>query len=157
MTCDYSVVRLTSHKCGDIYATQGMSHLLQSVVGKKAVMVAATVLNMGAHVLEFNRVCGIFLFLFLWGFLPLSCVLLFFHPAWVKEDPKNESILHGRHCGDPEHVVKSTGSRNRAPKFKSQRCSTWAGQSWVSFLPSPCLSFLTSKVGKLKIALHHRA
>lgn len=87
-----------------------------------------------------------------------SCVcFFFFHPAWVKEDPKNESVLCGRHWGDPEHAVKSTGSGNRASKFKSQLCSTWAGQSWVSFFPSPCLSFLTSKVGKLKIALHHRA
>lgn len=79
MTCNYSVVRLTSHKRGGIYATQGMPHLLQSVVGKKVVMVAATVPNiLGAHVLEFNRVCGIFLFLvFVGGFATLVCAASF--------------------------------------------------------------------------------
>lgn len=89
-------------------------------------MVAATVPNiLGAHVLEFNRVCGIFLFLVFWGgFCHSRVCFFFFHPAWVKEDPKNESVLYGRHWGDPEHVVKNTGSRNRASKFKSQLCST---------------------------------
>lgn len=77
--------------------------------------------------------------------LPLTCVLLFFHPALLKKDPKNESVLQVRPWEDPENMVKSPGSEDRAPKFKSKLCSTCTRQSWVSFLPSPCLSFLTSK------------
>ena len=77
--------------------------------------------------------------------LPLSCVLLFFRPALLKKDPKNESVLQVRPWEDPENMIKSPGSEDRAPKFKSKLRSRCTRQSWVSFLPSPCLSFLTSK------------
>ena len=37
--------------------------------------------------------------------LPLTCVLLFFHPALLKKDPKNESVLQVRPWEDPENMV----------------------------------------------------
>ena len=139
-----------SHKCGGIYASQEMPYPFKVPWGQKASMVAATVPNsLGVHILEFNRDCtNFFHSLIFVGFcfvLPLSCVLLFFRPALLKKDPKNESVLQVRPWEDPENMIKSPGSEDRAPKFKSKLRSRCTRQSWVSFLPSPCLSFLTSK------------
>lgn len=96
----------------------------------KAVMVAALVPNIwGAHILEFDRDRGIFCSLFvcfLECFATFMCaffIFIFSHPACVKEDPKNESVFCKRPWGDPDLVVKSSASRDRAPKFKSQLCS----------------------------------
>lgn len=122
--------------------------LLQRVMGKEStVTVAARVANiLGAPVLEFNGQCGI---------LGMGGTLMYascFPSCLGKRGPEEWVCSNGRHCRGPEHMVKSTGSRDRAPKFRSP----WAGQLEVSFLPPFCLSFLTRKVGRLKIVLHQR-
>ena len=83
----------------------------------------------------------------------LFCFVLFatfmcasFFPSGFVKDPKNESVLHVGPWEDPENMIKSPGSEDRAAAAKSlQSCPTWCDPTDGSPPGSPVPGILQAR------------